>query len=302
MSHQQDDPTTPHTGRRSRRADVAAAVATRPRRRWIPATAIVGGVLVTAALTGAGIANAADEGGTPTGSPSASASASGLSAGTCRHRTMRPRRHPAVAPYPSRQRTERRRRRRPTGPRPASGAVPPSPPAGAVPPGAAGGRCCGTGRGCRRCRPPAGPAADGSTRVLGVVTAIDDSSITVRTDAGDEVTATLERRHHLPGRSAGPGADPSSAATTKPVVGQRVELRVLDGAVVDAGVVHAHADGTVLSTSGTSAVLVTREGLHVTLDLSATDATVAVGDQVHADGSANSDGTAIVVSSLHTVG
>ncbi len=49
-------------------------------------------------------------------------------------------------------------------------------------------------------------------------------------------------------------------------------------------------------------MLSTREGLHVTLDLSAIDATVAVGDQVHVDGSASSDGSAIVVSSLQTVG
>jgi hypothetical protein len=138
--------------------------------------------------------------------------------------------------------------------------------------------------------------------VLGVVTAIDDASITVRTDAGDEVTATLGDATTFRADPPTPGTDPSSASPTKPVVGQRVELRVLDGAVQDAGVVHAHADGTVLSTSGTSAVLVTREGLHVALDLSATDATVASGDQVHAEGSANSDGTAIVVSALRTGG
>src|SRR5690349_18636046 len=54
MSRQQDDPffCTP-TG------DITVAeVETGPRRRWIPATAVIGGVLVTAALTGAGIASA----------------------------------------------------------------------------------------------------------------------------------------------------------------------------------------------------------------------------------------------------
>jgi hypothetical protein len=91
--------------------------------------------------------------------------------------------------------------------------------------------------------------------------AIDASSMTVRTDAGDEVTATLSDATHYPAEPPVPGADRWSAATSKPVVGQRVELRVLDGAVVDAGVVH-----------------------------------------VHADGAANSDGSAIVVSSLRIVG
>jgi hypothetical protein len=122
------------------------------------------------------------------------------------------------------------------------------------------------GRWRRRPKVPApgltgGPTADGSTRVLGVVTAIDASSMTVRTDAGDEVTATLSDATHYPAEPPVPGADRWSAATSKPVVGQRVELRVLDGAVVDAGVVH-----------------------------------------VHADGAANSDGSAIVVSSLRIVG
>ena len=83
-----------------------------------------------------------------------------------------------------------------------------------------------------------------------MVTAIDDSSITIRTDAGDEVTATLSDATHYRAEPPVPGADPSSAATSKPVVGQRVELRVLDGAVVDAGVVHAHADGRCSAPAG----------------------------------------------------
>jgi hypothetical protein len=302
MSRQQDDPFF-----RTPTGDITVAeVETRPRRRWIPATAVIGGVLVTAALTGAGIASAADEGGTPTSSPSASASAPAV-AGSADVTAPVP--SSGAVPAPAADGTT------PTPPSdgsaPASGAVP-GPPAGGPAAGgaAAGGAAAGGavpappagGPGAAGRPAPGGPAADGSTRVLGVVTTIDDSSITVRTDAGDDVTATIGDTTTFRADPPAPGTDPSSVTATKPAVGQRVELRVRDGAVLEAGVVHAHADGTVLSTSGTSAVLVTRDGLHVTLDLSGADATVAVGDQVHADGSANADGTAIVVSSLRADG
>ncbi|KQS63596.1 hypothetical protein [Modestobacter sp. Leaf380] len=100
---------------------------------------------------------------------------------------------------------------------------------------------------------------------------------------------------------AAPGADGEVAAPPAPegsgtediAVGDRVEVRVSDGAATEVREVRAHVDGVVVSVDGTDLTVVTTPGLRVEVDAAALDALPAVGDDVHLSGTVT-DGTTVV--------
>lgn len=73
---------------------------------------------------------------------------------------------------------------------------------------------------------------------------------------------------------------------------------MLDGDIVSARLVTAHADGTLTALSGSTGTVTTREGLKIPLDLSGVTTTAAVGDDVHVRGTVDAAGTTVVVTSI----
>lgn len=239
------------------------------RRRWVPVTAAVGGALVAGLLVG-GTALAATSGSaTPTTSTAEASGGDTPAAPT-----------DGTAPAP-----------RAEGPRGGPGA-------GRHGPGGSGG--------------PNAAVPDGATRAVGTTTAVNGSSLTVRTDEGQDVSVTLgaDTRYRTseptPPAAGSPPTPPAAGSTpTRPAgsaadlaTGQRVEVTAKDGTALEVGIVRVHVGGTVLDASGKSATVITRDGLHVTLDLSGTGDTVTVGQQVRATGTASSDGRSVLVSSV----
>lgn len=239
------------------------------RRRWVPVTAAVGGALVAGLLVG----------GTALASTSGSATPTTSTAG-------------------------------------ASGSdTPAAPTDGTAPAPRAEGPRGGPGAGRHGQGGPDAAVPDGATRSVGTTTAVNGSSLTVHTDSGQDVTVTLgaDTRYRTkaptPPAAGSAGTPPAAGSTgTRPTgsaadlaTGQRVEVTAKDGAALEVGIVRVHLDGTVLNTSGTSATVITRDGLHVTLDLSTAGATVTVGEQLRATGTASSDGQSVLVSSVTAV-
>lgn len=223
-------------------------------RRWIPVTAVAGGVIVTGLLVG----------------------------GTALAQTTSAPTPSTTAPSPT----------------PPTDGTTPTPPADGGP---RGGHHGGPGGGG-----PEAAVVDGSTRSVGTTTAVDGSSVTVHTDAGQDVTATLgsstryRTTEPTPPAAGSKPVAPAQGSASDLATGQRVEVTVKDGAALEVGIVRAHVDGTVLDTSGGSATVVTRDGLHVRLDLSATKDGVTVGQHVRATGTASADGASVLVSSVST--
>ncbi|WP_111768573.1 hypothetical protein [Nakamurella deserti] len=148
--------------------------------------------------------------------------------------------------------------------------------------------------------PTAGPAADGSTATVGVVVDSSDTGLTVRSDSGDSVSATFtdDTRFGPAGPKPADGdAAPVRTTAAELVPGSRVEIRVLGGEILSARIVVAHVDGTVTALSSTVATVTNREGLRIAVDLSGVTTTAAVGDQVRITGSVDAAGTTVVATS-----
>jgi hypothetical protein len=95
-----------------------------------------------------------------------------------------------------------------------------------------------------------------------------------------------------PAPPAGDAPDAGSAADI--AVGDRVEVRVSDGAALEVREVDAHVDGTVVSVDGTDLTVVTTPGLRVDVDAASLSELPAVGDEVHLHGSVTDDGRTVV--------
>lgn len=290
------------------------------RRRWIPVTAVVGGVLVAGVAVGGTALATTSDSGTGLVTDGASTSSPLNTDGTTTPDSTDAPAAPQDGTAPAAPGDG------PLGGGPRVG----GPRAGGGP--GAGGPGAGLAHGG-----PAGALAEDGTRVVGVITAVSASSITVQGDDGTQTTFALtDNTRYRTSEPAGPGFDrtppkpgqalgqkssdgPDGGSSTRaPAVpeqgsasdltaGQRVEVIATDNSdsensATAIGVVTAHVDGTVLSVDGDSAVVVARDGLRTTLDLSGTDDTVSAGDQVRATGSANSDGSALVVSSVQVAG
>ena len=211
---------------------------------------------------------------------------------------------------------------------------------------------------------PSAPAA--GDRVVGTVTAVSDSALTVTDDTGTEHELTLSDDTRFGGGPAGgpgggpgaggPAGGPAPAApadgsapadgerptapptappprrrpaassrhprrTARPrpprpratpptpphapaapaagsvddlAVGDRVEVRVSDGAALEVREVVATVDGTVVSVDGTDLTVVTTPGLRVDVDAASLSALPAVGDDVHLQGTVADDGRSVV--------
>ncbi|SDP54994.1 hypothetical protein SAMN05660199_04192 [Klenkia soli] len=95
------------------------------------------------------------------------------------------------------------------------------------------------------------------------------------------------------GAPAAPAA-PAAGSVDDIAVGDRVEVRVADGAAVEVHEVVATVDGTVVSVDGTDLTVVTTPGLRVEVDAAALSSLPSVGDDVHLHGTATDDGRSVV--------
>ncbi|GAA4335086.1 hypothetical protein GCM10023162_38550 [Klenkia terrae] len=89
-------------------------------------------------------------------------------------------------------------------------------------------------------------------------------------------------------------AAPAAGSVDDLAVGDRVEVRVSDGAALEVREVVATVDGTVVSVDGTDLTVVTTPGLRVDVDAASLSALPAVGDDVHLHGTVADDGRSVV--------
>jgi hypothetical protein len=158
-------------------------------------------------------------------------------------------------------------------PTPPDGA--PTPPSGAPAPGADA-----------PAPPRGGPAGEASgDRLVGTLTAVSDSSLTVTDDQGSEHQLTRDADTRVTGE---PGDEDSALAR-----GERVEVRAEDGAAQEVHRVLAHVDGVVTAVDGDELTVVTTPGLHVQVDASGLDDVPAVGDAAHLVGTVTADGDTV---------
>ncbi|KQS56818.1 hypothetical protein ASG36_17475 [Geodermatophilus sp. Leaf369] len=235
-----------------------SALPTTRTRRWT--AGVVGGAVAGAVLLGGGVA-LADGGSSTTEAPTTDAPATDAPA--------------AGAPAPGDG---------PVGPGadgerptpPADGEAPTPPADGAAPTPPADGEA-----------PAGGPAAGGpgaeGDRLVGTVTAVSDTALTLTDDTGETHELTLTDDTRIGG---GPGEEGSVADLA---TGDRVEVRATDGTASEVREALAHVDGVVVSVDGTDLTVVTTPGLHVDVDAAALSEVPAVGDDVHLSGTVTDD-------------
>ena len=226
-----------------------SALPTTRTRRWT--AGVVGGAVAGAVLLGGGVA-LADGGSSTTEAPTTDAPATDAPA--------------AGAPAPGDG---------PVGPG-ADGERPTPPTDGEAPTPPADGEAPAGG-------PAAGGPGAGGDRLVGTVTAVSDTALTLTDDTGETHELTLTDDTRIGG---GPGEEGSVGDLA---TGDRVEVRATDGTATEVREALAHVDGVVVSVDGTDLTVVTTPGLHVDVDAAALSEVPAVGDDVHLSGTVTDD-------------